>query len=88
VSANTEQLSEVHEIGPAIAESVHNFFSSPSGKKSVADLREAGIDPQMEIVKSESIASLPLAGKTIPHAHPPRGNRRISTGGHGVPLTY
>ena len=63
--ASIEQLSEVHEIGPAIADSVHSFLSSESGKKAVADLKAVGIDPQMEIVKPEAVANLPLAGKTI-----------------------
>lgn len=64
-AATAEQLGEVHEIGPAIAESVHNFFSSQAGKKTVADLKAVGIDPQMEVVKPEAAANLPLAGKTI-----------------------
>lgn len=64
-AASTEQLSEVHEIGPAIAASVHSFFSSDAGQRTVADLQAAGVDPQMEIVKSEATANLPLSGKTI-----------------------
>jgi DNA ligase (NAD+) len=63
--ATPEQLSAVNEIGPAIAASVHDFFSSPSGQKTIAALQQAGIDPQMEIVKPEDAANLPLAGKTI-----------------------
>ena len=64
-AASQEQLSGVREIGPAIAASVHDFFSSPSGKKTAAALQAAGIDPQMEVVKAEDLADLPLAGKTI-----------------------
>jgi DNA ligase (NAD+) len=60
-----ERLSEVNEIGPVIAKSVHDFFNSESGKKTVADLKAVGIDPRMEVVKAESAAELPLAGKTI-----------------------
>lgn len=63
--ASPEMLSEVHEIGPAIAESVHHFFSSPEGKKTVNDLKVVGVDPQMEVVKPEAAADLPLSGKTI-----------------------
>lgn len=63
--ATTEQLSAVNEIGPAIAASVHDFFSSPAGNKTVAALQAAGIDPQMEVVKAEDVADLPLAGKTL-----------------------
>jgi DNA ligase (NAD+) len=64
-AASAEQLSQVHEIGPAIAASVHEFFSNAAGKRAVADLQAAGIDPQMEVVKPEEAAALPLAGKTI-----------------------
>lgn len=64
-AASAEQLSEVNEIGPAIAKSVHNFFSSKSGQKTVADLKAVGVDPQMEIVKREPAVNLPLSGKTF-----------------------
>ncbi|MDX1944059.1 MAG: NAD-dependent DNA ligase LigA [Pirellulaceae bacterium] len=64
-AASQEQLSEVHEIGPAIAASVHEFFASPSGSQIVAHLRAAGVDPRMEVVRPETAAGLPLAGKTI-----------------------
>jgi len=62
--ATQEELAEVHEIGPAIADSVHDFFSSHAGKKTVADLKAVGIDPQMEVKKAAAAAG-PLAGKTI-----------------------
>jgi DNA ligase (NAD+) len=64
-AATPEQLSDVHEIGPAIAQSVHDFFASASGKKTVADLQAVGIDPRTKVVKPEQAGNLPLAGKTI-----------------------
>ena len=64
-AASEDQLSDVNEVGPAIAKSVHSFFNSPSGKKTIADLQKVGIDPQMEIVKPETAANLPLSGKTL-----------------------
>jgi DNA ligase (NAD+) len=64
-SGSEEQLSAVNEIGPVIAKSVHDFFTNPAGKKTVADLRKVGVDPQQEVVKPEAAANLPLAGKTI-----------------------
>jgi DNA ligase (NAD+) len=60
-----EELSQVNEIGPVIAASVYDFFSSPSGKKTISALQAAGIDPQMQVVKPEEAAKLTLAGKTI-----------------------
>jgi DNA ligase (NAD+) len=64
-AASEEKLSEVHEIGPAIARSVHEFFNNPSGKKVIADLRVVGVDPQTEVVRPEKAAALALSGKTI-----------------------
>jgi DNA ligase (NAD+) len=64
--ATQEELSEVHEIGPAIADSVHDFFHNPAGKRTIADLQAVGIDPQMEVKKAAAAAVTgPLAGKTI-----------------------
>jgi DNA ligase (NAD+) len=63
--SSEEQLSEVNEVGPAIAKSVHDFFNNPASKKVIADLKKVGIDPQMEVVKPEAAAALPLSGKTI-----------------------
>jgi DNA ligase (NAD+) len=61
-AATTEQLSEVNEIGPAIAESVHDFFNNEAGKKTIKELKSVGIDPKMETKpKREQL----LAGKTI-----------------------
>jgi DNA ligase (NAD+) len=64
-AASEERLSEVNEIGPAIATSVHDFFHSRTGQQTIANLQAAGIDPQIEIVAPEAAANLPLAGKTI-----------------------
>jgi DNA ligase (NAD+) len=64
-TASEEQLSAVNEIGPVIAKSVHDFFTSVAGKKTVADLRKASVDPQQEVIRPEAAADLPLASKTI-----------------------
>jgi DNA ligase (NAD+) len=64
-AASADQLSEVHEIGPVIADSVHDFFHSHAGKKTIADLQAVGVDPQQEVVKPEVAAELPLSGKTL-----------------------
>jgi DNA ligase (NAD+) len=63
--ATEEQLSEVNEIGPVIAKSVHDFFHSAAGRKTIAHLKDVGIDPQMEIVRPQAAEDLPLGGKTI-----------------------
>jgi DNA ligase (NAD+) len=64
--ASQEELSSVHEIGAVIAESVHDFFNNPAGKKTVAELKKVGIDPQMEKpTAAASNGELPLSGQTI-----------------------
>jgi len=63
-NATTEELSAVNEIGPVIAQSVHDFFRNPAGRKAVEELRKEGIDPKMEVKKKDG-ASQPLSGKTV-----------------------
>jgi DNA ligase (NAD+) len=61
--ASLEELSNVHEVGPKIAESVHKFFSHEESKAFLKKLKDAGIQPQ-EIEKVE-IKDSPIAGKTF-----------------------
>lgn len=62
-TAPREQLSEVMEIGPVIAESVYDFFHNAAGKHVIAELQKVGIDPK--VAASADNAPKPLAGKTI-----------------------
>ncbi|HVT87462.1 MAG TPA: NAD-dependent DNA ligase LigA [Tepidisphaeraceae bacterium] len=62
-AATTEQLAEVNEIGEVIAQSVHDFFSSPSGKAVVKSLKAASIDPKIDVTKKSN--NLLLAGQTV-----------------------
>jgi DNA ligase (NAD+) len=64
-AASEEQLSNIHEIGPAIAKSVHDFFHSTSGKKTIAELQAVGINPLMEVASDKSAGDQRLAGKTL-----------------------
>jgi DNA ligase (NAD+) len=61
--ATKEQLSSVHEIGDAIAESVHDFFHNEAGKAAIKALKLVGVDPKME--KPASSSNQPLAGQTV-----------------------
>ncbi len=62
IAATVEQLSETNEIGPIIAQSVFDYFHSPSGDATIADLRSVG-------VKMDAIAAAgdvrALEGKTL-----------------------
>ncbi len=40
LAADTEELSEIHEIGPTIAETVRAFFDDPSNRREVQRLRQ------------------------------------------------
>jgi DNA ligase (NAD+) len=60
--ASVEELSAVHEIGDAIAGSVHDFFHNPAGIDAVEQLKSVGINPTMKKVEK---ANLPLNGKTL-----------------------
>jgi len=55
----------VTEVGPIVAQSVLNFFSSAAGKKILRRLNELGIEPKSEKVSAKKAAELPLAGKTF-----------------------
>jgi DNA ligase (NAD+) len=61
-SASMEELTEIHEIGPKVSESIAEFFSEPANRKLITRLREAGLDPRVEKKKP---ASDKLAGKTF-----------------------
>ena len=64
--AEKDELSRVNEIGPVIAESVYDFFHNAAGKTVIAELREVGIGPKMEVKSGiEGGAAQPLAGQTI-----------------------
>ena len=57
-----EQLGAVLEIGPAIAQSVHEYFNSRFGKEIVAELRDLKLNFGAPVTKK---AAGLLAGKTI-----------------------
>jgi DNA ligase (NAD+) len=64
MSASVEQLLEVADVGPIVAESVHAFFHEPHNLEVVAGLRRAGVAWEENEGKA-SAAALPLSGKTF-----------------------
>lgn len=62
-----ESLSQVDEIGPVIAASVHRFFHSGYGMTLISQLRELGLNTGRPIERSEEVAATPakLTGKTL-----------------------
>jgi DNA ligase (NAD+) len=65
LAASEEDLSNVEEVGPVIAESVYAFLHSPRGEKAVQKLRDAGLDMTSPIKTATTAATGPLAGKTL-----------------------
>jgi DNA ligase (NAD+) len=62
--ASEEELMEVEEIGPKVAESVRLFFSHPRNQERIRRLREAGVRLERER-KTEAPADGPFSGKTF-----------------------
>jgi len=61
VQASAEQLEEVNEVGPRIAESIAEFFSDEHNRKLVEDLRKAGLT----LTGQKKEKGTKLAGKTF-----------------------
>ncbi len=61
--ASAEQLEEVEEVGPNIAESIRQFFDAESNKDLVGRLRDAGL--KFEEDRPEQARPQPLAGQVI-----------------------
>lgn len=47
-SASVEELDEIHEIGLAVAVSVHNFFRNPRNQEIIERLKAAGVKMEIE----------------------------------------
>jgi DNA ligase (NAD+) len=59
-SAKQEQLEEVHEVGPKVAQSIVDFFSEPANKKLIKKLESVGLRPTAE---KTNVKSNKLGGK-------------------------
>ncbi len=62
--ADAEELAEINEIGPVIAESVATFFRSNAGVEVVRELREVGVDLTAEKPPADE-GEGPLAGQSV-----------------------
>ncbi|WP_116006023.1 MULTISPECIES: NAD-dependent DNA ligase LigA [unclassified Simplicispira] len=63
MDASVEQLVQVNDVGPVVAEAIHTFFAQPHNREVVEQLRACGVTWQ-EGAPAER-ATLPLAGKTV-----------------------
>ncbi|REK17905.1 MAG: NAD-dependent DNA ligase LigA [Planctomycetota bacterium] len=62
-SASVESLAAINEIGPTIAESVHQFLHGEFGRETIADLKQLGLD--MTAPRTAQKRSQAIAGKTF-----------------------
>jgi DNA ligase (NAD+) len=66
IDASVEQLLEVNDVGPVVAQSIHTFFAQPHNREVVRELRAAGIRwDEHEGAAAAPAQALPLAGKTL-----------------------
>jgi DNA ligase (NAD+) len=61
--ASVEELNAVEEIGPEIAQSVHDWFRDKENRKLIQKLRRAGVRMKDEVAAAPEEG--PLSGKTI-----------------------
>ncbi|MEL4178467.1 NAD-dependent DNA ligase LigA [Roseateles sp. PN1] len=65
MSASVEQLLEVRDVGPIVAQSIHHFFAQPHNREVVEQLRAAGVQwPEGQGAAADQ-GPKPLLGKTL-----------------------
>jgi DNA ligase (NAD+) len=64
MDASVEQLLEVNDVGPVVAQSIRTFFEQPHNREVVEQLRAAGIEWEEHAGRPDTQA-LPFAGKTF-----------------------
>jgi DNA ligase (NAD+) len=63
-AASVDELSGISEIGPVIARSVHQYLHSASGRRTIEELRSAGVSLKSASDRRRRHSAL-LAGKTL-----------------------
>ncbi len=65
LASDVEQLSEVEEVGPIIAQSVYDFLHSPTSLQTLNDLQAAGVASEAVTTVEAPPEVGPLVGKTV-----------------------
>jgi DNA ligase (NAD+) len=63
-SASLEELQRAEDVGPVMAQSVHDFFRNPHNLEVIKKLKHAGVNPVAALDKRGHIKA-PFAGKTV-----------------------
>lgn len=58
-----EQLSQINEVGPTVAETVYDFFNQERNLEELRRLQEAGLPFEQEIVEADKTQETPFTGK-------------------------
>jgi len=62
-AASAEELQEAEDVGPVMAESIHDFFHNPRNQAVIAKLRKAGVKMKESGARNQKTDG-PFAGKT------------------------
>ncbi|MEW9899264.1 NAD-dependent DNA ligase LigA [Chitinivorax sp. PXF-14] len=63
IKANVDQLLQVPDVGPVVAQSIRDFFDEPHNVEVVEQLRAAGVS--WPVMAAQAAATSPLAGKVF-----------------------
>lgn len=63
MDATIDEVQEVPDVGPVVAEHVHNFFREKHNRDVIAALRRSGV--RWQDIERKAQGEFPLAGKTI-----------------------
>jgi DNA ligase (NAD+) len=63
-AAGVEELQQAEDVGPVMAQSIHDFFRNPRNQAVIAKLKMAGINPKSR-GSGVPAATGPFAGKTV-----------------------
>jgi DNA ligase (NAD+) len=63
VAASVEQLLQVNDVGPIVAQSIHTFFAQPHNREVIEQLRACGV--RWTEGAPQAHTQLPLAGRTV-----------------------
>jgi DNA ligase (NAD+) len=64
-STDIEKLQEAEDVGPVMAQSVHDFFHNPRNQAVIENLRKAGLRMRQKKEERKPKAEGPFAGKTV-----------------------
>jgi DNA ligase (NAD+) len=63
-NASVEELQQAADVGPVMAQSIHDFFRNPRNVEVIKKLKRAGINPVTALAKRDHSTG-PFSGKTV-----------------------